>query len=168
MDPTNPLKSESSGKQGQEYGSFYPRRIVDIESQKGGKGGGQPGSASDGDGNYRSSRQSTSILTPDTIKTLVFFSLWYFFNVMYNIDNKKALNLIPLPYTVSVVQLFTGWFYFIPLWILGFRPMPRFHGTSTFVAKIIPQGVCHAMVHVAAVVSLGTHVLVTAPANVKS
>ena len=33
----------------------------------------------------------------ETLKTGSFFALWYLFNIGYNIYNKKALNVLPMP-----------------------------------------------------------------------
>lgn len=56
-----------------------------------------------------------------TLKVGSFFFLWYFFNIGYNIYNKKALNALPLPWTVGLVQLSLGLLYVFPLWLTGLR-----------------------------------------------
>ena len=38
----------------------------------------------------------------ETLKTGSFFALWYLFNIGYNIYNKKALNALPIPYSMAV------------------------------------------------------------------
>ena len=38
----------------------------------------------------------------ETLKTGFFFALWYLFNIGYNIYNKKALNALPIPYSMAV------------------------------------------------------------------
>ncbi len=56
-----------------------------------------------------------------TLRVGSFFFLWYLFNIGYNIYNKKALNALPLPWTVGLIQLSLGLLYVFPLWILGLR-----------------------------------------------
>lgn len=85
----------------------------------------------------------------------VYLMGWYGFNVLYNIDNKAALNMLPLPVTISVVQLLIGWFFFIPVWGSGYKKHPRFNSVYLFVVGVVPQGLCHLVVHLFAVVSLG-------------
>ena len=41
----------------------------------------------------------------ETLKTASFFALWYLFNIGYNIYNKKALNALPMPYTMATLQV---------------------------------------------------------------
>ena len=38
----------------------------------------------------------------ETLVTGAFFGLWYLFNIGYNIYNKKALNALPIPYSMAV------------------------------------------------------------------
>jgi solute carrier family 35, member E1 len=51
------------------------------------------------------------------LKVSLYFFLWYFFTVVYNISNKRFLNVIPLPATVATLQLLLGIPVFIPIWI---------------------------------------------------
>ncbi|PFH33291.1 apicoplast triosephosphate translocator APT1 [Besnoitia besnoiti] len=81
--------------------------------------------------------------------------LWYALNVMYNLDNKLALIMLPLPWMVSTFQLFFGWIFFCFAWATGLRPVPRFHSPGLFFTRIAPQGVCHFFVHIGAVISMG-------------
>ena len=57
----------------------------------------------------------------ETLKTGSFFALWYLFNIGYNIYNKKALNALPIPYTMAALQLFVGIPYVAVLWLTGLR-----------------------------------------------
>eukprot|EP00922_Rhytidocystis_sp_ex-Travisia-forbesii_P008342 GHVS01012270.1.p1 GENE.GHVS01012270.1~~GHVS01012270.1.p1 ORF type:complete len:392 (+),score=52.76 GHVS01012270.1:54-1229(+) len=90
----------------------------------------------------------------ETLKIGGLLALWYALNVLYNIDNKLALNMLPLPWTVSCIQLFTGWLFFGVLWITGLRSRPSCHSWEVFAMKIVPQGVCHLFVHIGAVISM--------------
>ncbi|KAL8443099.1 hypothetical protein Emag_006126 [Eimeria magna] len=82
------------------------------------------------------------------------FGLWYALNVLYNIDNKRALSMLPLPWVVSTYQLLFGWIFFLSAWMFGFRRVPRCHSRSLFLKAIVPQGACHFLVHSGAVVSM--------------
>eukprot|EP00386_Alphamonas_edax_P012636 GDKI01039359.1.p1 GENE.GDKI01039359.1~~GDKI01039359.1.p1 ORF type:complete len:346 (-),score=103.82 GDKI01039359.1:23-1060(-) len=84
----------------------------------------------------------------------VLFAFWYLLNAWYNIDNKRCLNFIKVPYTLSAIQLFIGWFWFFPLWFTGIRAPPKLHSWDAFWTKIFPQGVCHVVTHLGAVVAL--------------
>eukprot|EP00922_Rhytidocystis_sp_ex-Travisia-forbesii_P008340 GHVS01012268.1.p1 GENE.GHVS01012268.1~~GHVS01012268.1.p1 ORF type:complete len:396 (+),score=68.49 GHVS01012268.1:123-1190(+) len=90
----------------------------------------------------------------ETFKIGGLMALWYAFNVLYNIDNKMALNMMPLPWTVSCIQLFTGWLFFGFLWLTGVRTRPSCHSWEVFAMKIVPQGICHLFVHIGAVISM--------------
>lgn len=91
----------------------------------------------------------------ETLKTCVCFVLWYALNVFYNVDNKIALNMLPLPLTVSTLQLIVGWLWFCPIWLLRLRKVPVCYTWDNLLFKIAPQGVCHVMVHLGAVISFG-------------
>lgn len=53
-----------------------------------------------------------------------YFALWYILNVVYNILNKKYLNVIPAPLTVGSLQFLVGSLYSIILWVTKLRPAP--------------------------------------------
>jgi Triose-phosphate Transporter family len=40
-----------------------------------------------------------------TLKVGVYFGLWYLFNIGYNIYNKTALNMLPLPWLMATMQV---------------------------------------------------------------
>jgi solute carrier family 35, member E1 len=89
----------------------------------------------------------------DNAITLLLFVLWYILNAWYNIDNKRALQMCHIPWTMALIQLVAGWFWFVPLWIYGLRKTPKVYSRSLFFSRIFPQGFCHLMVHVGAVVA---------------
>lgn len=89
-----------------------------------------------------------------TIQLAGLFGVWYALNVLYNLDNKRALNMLPLPWIVSTYQLLFGWIFFVSAWAFGIRKMPRCHTRGLFLKAIVPQGACHFMVHFGAVVSM--------------
>lgn len=53
-----------------------------------------------------------------TLRLLLYFALWYFLTVVYNVSNKIVLNELPLPFTVCALQLFLGIPVFAPIWLL--------------------------------------------------
>lgn len=59
-----------------------------------------------------------------TLKVGFYFALWYALNVVYNILNKKLLNIIPAPVTVGTIQLGIGGTYAALLWAIGIRAKP--------------------------------------------
>ena len=89
----------------------------------------------------------------ETVTTGIFFTLWYIFNIGYNIYNKKALNALPLPYTMAALQLFVGIPYCALLWATGLRKAPKLSVDN--VKTLIPVSLGHLGTHIGAVVSLG-------------
>ncbi|GAB5037410.1 glucose-6-phosphate phosphate-translocator precursor [Nannochloropsis oceanica] len=86
-------------------------------------------------------------------KVWVFIGLWYFFNVAFNIYNKKVLNALPLPWTVSIAQLGLGALYTMFLWLVRARKMPTIAAPEMKTLSIL--GVLHAVSHITAITSLG-------------
>lgn len=89
----------------------------------------------------------------ETLQTGSYFALWYLFNIAYNIYNKQALNVLAYPWTVATLQMATGIFYFVPLWLLGIRKAPKLSGKD--LKTLFPIALCHTGVHVGAVIALG-------------
>lgn len=89
----------------------------------------------------------------DTLSTGSYFALWYLFNIAYNIYNKKALNLLDYPWTIATIQMFTGIFYFVPLWLTGLRKAPKLSNAD--LKTLFPIALCHTGVHIGAVIALG-------------
>ena len=89
----------------------------------------------------------------ETLTTGSFFALWYLFNIGYNIYNKKALNALPIPYTMAALQLFVGIPYVALLWVTGLRKAPKL--STDNVKTLIPVSLGHLGTHIGAVVSLG-------------
>merc|ERR1719352_1773855 len=88
----------------------------------------------------------------ETLKTASFFALWYLFNIGYNIYNKKALNALPIPWTMALLQLFVGIPYCFALWVTGVRKAPKLSVDN--VKTLIPISLGHLGTHIGAVVSL--------------
>merc|ERR1719352_346923 len=89
----------------------------------------------------------------ETLKTASFFALWYLFNIGYNIYNKKALNALPIPYTMAALQLAVGIPYALTLWGTGLRKAPKLSVDN--IKTLIPVSLGHLGTHIGAVVSLG-------------
>jgi solute carrier family 35 protein E1 len=89
----------------------------------------------------------------ETLQIGVYFALWYLFNIAYNIYNKQALNILDYPWTVATLQMATGIFYFVPLWLLGIRKAPKLNASE--LKTLVPIALCHTGVHIGAVIALG-------------
>jgi len=89
----------------------------------------------------------------ETLTTGSFFALWYLFNIGYNIYNKKALNALPIPYTMAALQLAVGIPYVAVLWATGLRKVPKL--STDNIKTLIPVSLGHLGTHIGAVVSLG-------------
>ena len=89
----------------------------------------------------------------ETLKTGSFFALWYLFNIINQIYNKKALNALPIPYTMAALQLFVGIPYCLLLWTSGLRKTPKLSMAN--VRTLAPTALLHLGTHLGAVVSLG-------------
>ncbi|XWS19640.1 hypothetical protein CRYUN_Cryun31cG0033000 [Craigia yunnanensis] len=83
--------------------------------------------------------------------TGLFFFMWYFLNVIFNILNKKIYNYFPYPYFVSVIHLFVGVVYCLISWAVGLPK--RAPIDSNLLKLLIPVAVCHALGHVTSNVS---------------
>eukprot|EP00922_Rhytidocystis_sp_ex-Travisia-forbesii_P054350 GHVS01080581.1.p1 GENE.GHVS01080581.1~~GHVS01080581.1.p1 ORF type:complete len:622 (-),score=158.15 GHVS01080581.1:338-2203(-) len=118
-----------------------------------------PSSSSAAPPKASSSTSITSSSSPmvESVKTLAFLGLWYAGNVLYNIENKKALNIFPLPATVATIQMLLGIPIFVLPWMLGIRRPPTLHKGFTFssLKPFLTQAIWHSANHLSAVVALG-------------
>lgn len=62
----------------------------------------------------------------------------YALNIGYNIYNKKALNIVDLPWTMAAIQLFAGIPYVMLLWATGLRKAPVL--TKENIKNLTPSG----------------------------
>jgi len=88
----------------------------------------------------------------DHLKLLAYVLLWYFFNVQYNIANKKLLKLFGAPLAVSWLQLVAGVPVSALMWVTGIVKRPSV--TQEDVKKLGPAGAFFAAGQVATVASL--------------
>lgn len=82
-----------------------------------------------------------------------YFGLWYALNVIYNIINKKVLNVVPAPLTVGSIQFGIGALYAAILWALSLRPAPRL--TSKGRDLVWRVGFYHSAGQLLSMISLG-------------
>eukprot|EP00591_Stephanopyxis_turris_P012506 CAMPEP_0195520062 /NCGR_PEP_ID=MMETSP0794_2-20130614/16019_1 /TAXON_ID=515487 /ORGANISM="Stephanopyxis turris, Strain CCMP 815" /LENGTH=393 /DNA_ID=CAMNT_0040649333 /DNA_START=150 /DNA_END=1331 /DNA_ORIENTATION=+ len=86
-------------------------------------------------------------------KIASYFALWYALNIVYNISNKKLLNVIPAPLTVGTLQFFVGALYASTLWVTRLRPAPKLTSKGKEICSKI--GFYHAVGQLLSMVSLG-------------
>lgn len=90
----------------------------------------------------------------DTVKLPVYVALWYFFNVQYNIQNKKLLKVFSATWAVSWMQLAAGVPIAMLMWGTGLLKKPSV--TKDDLMKLAPVGAAFAGGQVATVASLGS------------
>jgi solute carrier family 35 protein E1 len=102
-------------------------------------------------GGTGSSALMTDILL--RLKIGFYFGLWYALNVIYNIINKKLLNIVPAPLTVGTFQFGVGALYSSLLWLTRIRPTPKLTQTGKKISRSI--GFYHSSGQLLSMVSLG-------------
>ncbi|XP_057497145.1 xylulose 5-phosphate/phosphate translocator, chloroplastic-like isoform X1 [Actinidia eriantha] len=98
-----------------------------------------------------------------TLQLAVVFGLWYFQNIVFNIYNKKVLNIFPFPWLLASFQLFVGsvWMFF--LWSFKLQPCPKI--SKPFIVALLGPALFHTIGHISACVSFSkvavsfTHVI---------
>lgn len=92
----------------------------------------------------------------DLLKRLelsAYFALWYALNIVYNIVNKKVLNVLPAPLIIGTLQFGVGAIFCSLLWILRLRPAPTLTPNGHRAIRHI--GAYHAAGQLASMISLG-------------
>lgn len=98
--------------------------------------------------------EAAPIISPQAkLKIGFYFALWYALNVVYNIMNKKLLNILPAPVTVGTIQLGIGGLYAITLWITRLRAAPTLNAKGKEIAFKV--GAYHGSGQLFSMVSLG-------------
>ncbi|XP_008808381.2 xylulose 5-phosphate/phosphate translocator, chloroplastic-like [Phoenix dactylifera] len=111
--------------------------------------------------NERKSKTTTP--NSSTSYLAVVFGLWYFQNVVFNIYNKKVLNIFPYPWLLASFQLFVGSLWMAFLWASRLQPFPRV--SKRFFAALLGPALFHTIGHISACVSFSkvavsfTHVI---------
>ncbi|PON87480.1 Triose phosphate/phosphoenolpyruvate translocator [Trema orientale] len=98
-----------------------------------------------------------------SLQLALVFGLWYFQNIVFNIYNKKALNLFPFPWLLASFQLFVGSLWMLFLWSLKLQPCPKI--SKPFLLALLGPALFHTIGHISACVSFSkvavsfTHVI---------
>lgn len=82
-----------------------------------------------------------------------YFAAWYALNVVYNIVNKKVLNVLPAPLIVGSIQFGVGALYCTIVWLLKFRPYPTL--TKEGRTAVASVGAYHMLGQLATMIALG-------------
>lgn len=95
-----------------------------------------------------------------------YFGLWYFYNIIFNIYNKKALNVFQFPWLLASFQLFAGALWMLGLWGLKLQPCPPV--SKEFLKALALPAFFHTVGHISACVSFSkvavsfTHIIKSA------
>uniref|UniRef100_A0A2N9H364 Sugar phosphate transporter domain-containing protein n=1 Tax=Fagus sylvatica TaxID=28930 RepID=A0A2N9H364_FAGSY len=98
-----------------------------------------------------------------TLQLALVFGFWYFQNIVFNIYNKKVLNLFPFPWLLASFQLFVGSVWMLLLWSLKLQPCPKI--SKPFIIALLGPALFHTIGHISACVSFSkvavsfTHVI---------
>ncbi|KAK7303532.1 hypothetical protein RJT34_14439 [Clitoria ternatea] len=101
-----------------------------------------------------------------SLKLALVFGLWYFQNIVFNIYNKKVLNIFPFPWLLASFQLFVGSIWMLALWSLKLQPCPKI--SKPFIIALLGPALFHTIGHISACVSFSkvavsfTHVIKSA------
>ncbi|KAL1547475.1 xylulose 5-phosphate/phosphate translocator, chloroplastic-like [Salvia divinorum] len=99
-------------------------------------------------------------------KLAIVFGLWYFQNIVFNIYNKKVLNIFPYPWLLASFQLFCGSVWMLMLWSSKLQPCPKID--KSFIIALLGPALFHTVGHISACVSFSkvavsfTHVIKSA------
>ncbi|XP_071737340.1 xylulose 5-phosphate/phosphate translocator, chloroplastic [Rutidosis leptorrhynchoides] len=123
----------------------------------------------------KSASETGQDLTPDgevekksnkTLQLAIVFGFWYFQNIVFNIYNKKALNIFPYPWLLASFQLFVGSVWMLVLWATKLQPCPKID--KSFIIALLGPALFHTIGHISACVSFSkvavsfTHVIKSA------
>ncbi|OIV96012.1 hypothetical protein TanjilG_27116 [Lupinus angustifolius] len=125
--------------------------------------------AASGDANHEGEREivvNSNDPKSKKLKLALVFGLWYFQNIVFNIYNKKALNIFPFPWLLASFQLFVGSIWMLVLWSLKLQPCPKI--SKPFIIALLGPALFHTIGHISACVSFSkvavsfTHVIKSA------
>ncbi|KAL6008598.1 hypothetical protein ACLOJK_034112 [Asimina triloba] len=97
------------------------------------------------------------------LRLALIFGLWYFQNIVFNIYNKKALNVFPFPWLLASFQLLAGSIWMLFLWSSKLQPCPPI--SKDFIFALLGPALFHTIGHISACVSFSkvavsfTHVI---------
>ncbi|KAL2649393.1 hypothetical protein R1flu_017521 [Riccia fluitans] len=86
------------------------------------------------------------------LKIGIYFVTWWTLNVVFNIYNKKVLNVFPFPWLTSTLSLAAGVAIMAVSWITGLAEKPDVD--LDFWKVLAPVALAHTIGHVAATVSM--------------
>ncbi|EPS72032.1 glucose-6-phosphate/phosphate translocator 1, chloroplastic, partial [Genlisea aurea] len=86
------------------------------------------------------------------VKIGIYFATWWGLNVIFNIYNKKVLNVYPFPWLTSTLSLAAGSLIMLVSWTLRIAQTPK--TDLDFWKSLFPVAVAHTIGHVAATVSM--------------
>ncbi|CAI9284960.1 unnamed protein product [Lactuca saligna] len=101
-----------------------------------------------------------------TLQLGIVFGFWYFQNIVFNIYNKKCLNIFPYPWLLASFQLFVGSLWMLFLWASKLQPCPKID--KSFIIALLGPALFHTIGHISACVSFSkvavsfTHVIKSA------
>jgi len=96
---------------------------------------------------------SSGVSIAERMKIGFYFALWYALNVVYNIINKKVLNVIPAPLSVGTIQFGIGALYASLLWMTGLRAPPQLTDKGREICWKV--GAYHSTGQLLSMISLG-------------
>jgi solute carrier family 35 protein E1 len=76
-------------------------------------------------------------------KTAVYFFLWYFFNIVFNVYNKSTLNVFPYPWLISTLQLAATSIWMLTVWATKVQPTPQVN--KLFLMAVAPVAFFHTV-----------------------
>ncbi|KAL4341181.1 hypothetical protein GQ457_08G013850 [Hibiscus cannabinus] len=138
--------------------------IIENPSRK--LGSNVPKAAASSEPNPEGEAESVEAAAKSKAKTLqlaLVFGFWYFQNIVFNIYNKKALNVFPFPWLLASFQLFAGSIWMLVLWSFKLQPCPKI--TKPFIIALLGPALFHTIGHISACVSFSkvavsfTHVI---------
>ncbi|XP_058072593.1 glucose-6-phosphate/phosphate translocator 1, chloroplastic-like [Magnolia sinica] len=86
------------------------------------------------------------------LKIGIYFATWWALNVVFNIYNKKVLNVFPYPWLTSTLSLAAGSLIMLISWAIRIAEPPK--TDLGFWKALAPVAVAHTIGHVAATVSM--------------
>ncbi|GHP03743.1 hypothetical protein PPROV_000249800 [Pycnococcus provasolii] len=101
------------------------------------------------------SDSSSAAGAKSALATMALFVIgWYAANCAFNIVNKQALNLLGLPYFISLLELGIGCLWMLGAWATGaIKPPPKKAFSKEFLIALLPVSLFHCVGHVAACLS---------------
>ncbi|KAF6004092.1 hypothetical protein F1559_001464 [Cyanidiococcus yangmingshanensis] len=93
-------------------------------------------------------------MTRKRLKVGFWFFMWYLYNVVFNIINKKTLNMWSYPWVLSTIQLGVGALYVSTLWLLGLRRRPQVN--RKLIGSLVLPSLFHTIGHATSCLSFSS------------